>query len=51
MNPPAAYEASLRLGEVYFNPTPNARNVECDTKANLLKKTDEYGKPILPLRP
>ncbi len=47
----AAGEAALTMSEVYFNSTPNDRNMECDTKVNLLRKTDEYGKPFLIDRP
>ncbi len=51
VNPPAVHEATLQLREVYFNPTSNDRNVECDTTVNLNKKLDEYGKPFQIDRP
>lgn len=44
-------KVGLSFSEVYFNPTPNDRNVECDTKKNLSEKRDSYGKPFPIARP
>lgn len=40
------YTAGLQLNSVYFNPTLNDRNVECDTSRNLSPKRDEYNQLI-----